>query len=725
MSPEQARGLGVDHRSDVFSLGAVIYEMLARRKPFEGETPSDTLAAILKTEPPPLARVAPGVPAELARIVTKSLRKDREERYQVVKDLWLDLKALKQELEFQDKLDRSVASDGDRVNTEAMAPGVQTVTLSGPRVTTSRSVISHISESISIEVKKHKLGAALALAAIVLVVTAGGFGVYRWLNREAPIERFRDIRLTRLTNSGNAIDATISPDGKYIVYVLSDRSQQSLYIRQVRTANDKEIVPPARVGYFGITFSPDGNELYYAIKENLNTGTLYRIPVLGGTPIKVLENIDGPISFSPNGKQFVLIRGSYPNPGESALVIANLDGSERNLAVKKSPERISPLFFTGPSWSPDGKIIASVEDGSEKDLSPDEWPFSARVEWLPDMSGLLVIAGDNPGTAQLWLVGYPNGRVRRVTNDLNTYRAIGLTQDGKMMTAVQSQGLVNLWVVPEGDAAKGIRLPTGNISFFASRGNNVSWTPDEKLVFVSNEGGRADIWVSDKDGNNRKQLTANQAENFSPVVSADRRYIVFVSWKDGKGNLWRMNLDGGNPIQLTSGLWEGFPALSPDSRWVIYTSLRDAKPTLLKISIDGGTPAQVTDHNTTAAVVSPDGKLIAYTYPESRDSSAPPNRIAIMPFEGGPVLSTFEMPPATTLLPMIQWSEDSKSVYYTVISNNVSNIWSQPIDGGKPNQVTDFKEMLITSFAWSQDGKQLACTRGNLMRDAILITDLK
>src|SRR5215217_2962191 len=324
MSPEQARGLGVDPRSDIFSLGAVIYEMIARRKPFAGDTPSDTLAAILKTEPPPLSRVAPGLPSELARIVNKSLRKDREERYQVVKDLWLDLKALKQELEFQDKLDRSVASEGD--GTGVMSPGEPTQALSGPRHTTSRSAISNISESISVEIKRHKAGGALALLAILLIVGAGSFGVYKWLQREEPVAHFWDVKLTRLTNSGNAIDATISPDGKYIVYALSDRSKQSLYIRQVSTANDKEIVPPAPIGFFGMTFSPDGNEFYYAVKANLDVGTLYRIPVLGGTPIKVLDRIDGPISVSPDGKQFVFVRGNYPNPGESALVIANLNG---------------------------------------------------------------------------------------------------------------------------------------------------------------------------------------------------------------------------------------------------------------------------------------------------------------------------------------------------------------------------------------------------------------
>jgi eukaryotic-like serine/threonine-protein kinase len=739
MSPEQARGLSVDHRSDIFSLGAVIYEMLARRKPFEGETPSDTMAAILKTEPAPLARVAQGVPSELIRIVNKSLRKDREERYQVVKDLWLDLKTLKQDLEFQDKLDRSVSTDVD--GTAILPVGEPTATLSGPRHTSSRSAISNISDSISLEIKRHKVVAALTLLVVLFVVAAGSFGVYNWLH---PVARFWEVKLARLTNSGNVIDATISPDGKYIVYVLSDRSMQSLYIRQVSTANDKLIIPPAQVGFFGMTFSPDGTEIYYVLKVGLDQGTLYRIPTLGGAPpVKVLEGIDAAISFSPDHKQFVFVRGNYPNTGKSALVIAHIDGSgERDLVVKKNPEQFAPIFFTGPSWSPDGKLVAasvvttggyskvvafSVEDGNEKNLTTESWLFSARVQWLRDMSGLLVIAGDTPVSAMIYHISYPDGRVRRVTNDLNSYRAMGLTQDGKQLTTVQVQGLVNLWVVPDGDATKEVRLPTGNVSnFFSLTGTNVSWVPDGRIVFVSNESGNPDIWITDSNGTNRKQLTANRDTNVSPVVTADGRYIVFVRWHDGKKNIWRMNLDGSNPVQLTSGLYEGFPALSPDSRWVIYTSLDGDQPTLWRVSIDGGQAVQVTDHVVTSSAVSPDGKSIAFTYPESKDPRAAPNRIAVIPFEGGAPQKTLTLPLGATVLTAIHWwSNDSKSIFYTATQNNVTNIWSAPIDGGPPKQVTQFKDMLITGFAWSHDGKQLACMRGALIRDAILITDLK
>jgi TolB protein len=341
------------------------------------------------------------------------------------------------------------------------------------------------------------------------------------------------------------------------------------------------------------------------------------------------------------------------------------------------------------------------------------------------MSGLLVVAGENVAIAQMWLINYPSGKARRVTNDLSTYRAIGLTQDAKKLTTVQAQGLVNLWIVPDSDTNKASRLPTGNVSFYSSSGNNITWTPDGRIVFVSNEGGGAHIWISKPDGSERKQLTANDALNFTPVVSADGRYIVFSMFRDGKKNLWRMNLDGSNPVQLTSGIADAYPSLTPDGRWVVYSAPNGATPTLWKVSMDGGTPTRLFDHVATFGAVSPDGKYLAYSYPDSPDQLAPPNRLAIVSFADGKEIRTLGLPASGTVLTLIDWSADSKSVLHSVTANNVTNIWSEPVDGGRGKQLTDFKEMLITSFAWSRDGKQLACTRGTLLRDAVLITDTK
>jgi serine/threonine protein kinase/Tol biopolymer transport system component len=739
MSPEQARGLPVDNRSDVFSFGAVMYEMLARRKPFEGETPSDTMAAILKSEPAPLPHIVPQLPAELVRIVNKSLRKDREERYQAVKELWLDLKALKQELEFQAKLDRSVPSDTGDGLTGSMPRAHYTAAEARAELTGARSGISTITESLTIEIKRHKFGVAVALAIVLAAIGLGAFGIYKLINRKPEVAAYQNIHLSRLTNSGDVIDATISPDGKYLVYVRSDRNRQSLWIRQVSTANDKEIVPQSPVGFFGITFSPDGNDIYYAIKAQLDAGTLYRIPTLGGPTVKVLEKIDGPISFAPDGKRFVMVRGNYPNPGESALVIANVDGSnEQILATRQRPDRFTPIFFTGPSWSPDGKLIAatvissprmcnvvvfSIADGKQQVLTREPWTFASRVEWLPDMSGLLVIAGEGVNTSQHWILSYPAGEKRRVTNDLSAYRVISLTGDGRKLATIQVDGLINLWVAPEGDATRAVGLPTGNVGFYSSAGNNLCWTMDNRVVYMSNEGGVPDVWIADPLGGNRKQLTTNGAG--SPVATSDGKYIVFVSARDGKLAVWRMNIDGSNPVRLSSGPGDAYPSLTPDGKWVVYIKYEGAKPTIWKVSLDGGTPVQVTDHVASSAIVSPDGKLLAYSYPESPDPYAPPNRIAIVNFADNTPVATFSFGASSTVPTLIQWSPDGKSILYSVNRESVSNVWSQPLKGGEPKQTTFFRDGLMTGFAWSSDGKMFAATRGSLVRDAVLITDLR
>jgi len=736
MSPEQARGKGVDVRSDIFSLGAVIYEMVTQRKPFDGETPSDILAAILKSDPPPLTQFFAEAPPELVRIVTKTFRKDRDERYQMVKDLLIDLRVLKQELDFE----RNRGQVGlDRFETASPSLPAESTPGVTPQTREIKHAISTITQSLSIEIRRHKTATVLASLAIVLALVAGSYGLLKVL-RKTPA-RFQSVTITRLTNSGKVTHATLSPDGKYVVYVLSDARKQSIWIRQVSTANDKVVVPPADVGFFGLTVSRDGNDLYYAVKQNLDKGTLYRVPIFGGTPAKLLDWIDGPVTFSPDGKRMALVRGSFPGEGESALIIVNVDGSgEQVLARRKRPEAFAPIFFTGPSWSSDGELIAAtvskvgapsqvitfrVGDGKEQILSSAAQPFIGRTEWLPDMSGLLLIAGENAAEPQVWLLSYPDGTMRQLTNDMDQHRGISLSAAGDRFVSVVQKGLVNVWVAPDGDANRAQQLPVGILSFYTSGGNGVTWTPDGRIIFSSNESSNIDLWIMDADGGNRKQLTSNSGRNVSPVVSSDGRYVVFSSTRSKDPTIWRIDIDGSNPKQLTRGQSDLLPAISPDGKWVVYTSLGATKPTIWKVSINGENAVELTSKLSINPVISPDGKFVAYLYHDGYDPFAPTNRIAVIPIEGGEPVKTFSYQGADRLQTAIQWSVDGKSILYTINRNNATNIWSQPLEGGPAKQVTDFKESLMSGFAWSRDGKNLACTRGISLRDAVLISDTK
>lgn len=727
MSPEQARGRTVDHRSDIFSLGVVLYELVTGVKPFSGDTKSDVLAAVLMADAVPLSQRRPDIPKELDRIVIKCLRKDREERYQSAKELLVDLKSLRQELDFAAKLGGSVSTSAIDTNVVAASTSsgnAPSLTQPGPSYPTT------ISELFIKEVKTHPRRSSLIFVVLGVLTLAGAFGLYKLVRLANRTDAFQNMQLAKLTSSGDisGLALAISPDGKYVAYAVIEGGEQSLWIRQVATSTNIPIAKARDVQYTGLTFSPDGNYLYYTAEENRQSSTLYQSTALGGPPRKLVDDAKGPISFSREGSVFTFRRWTVP----TELMIANADGS----AVKKIATCGEEEIWLPPAWSPDrASIVAgifsrrdnkarlvetSLEDGQIKPISNDTWLTLTSLSWIPDGSGL-ILTGRDPETRlfQIWLVGYPDGNRRRITNDLSSYGSASITADGKTLVSVQSARTSNLWVAPDGnaDSATKITFDTGKDEGLSG----LSWTPDGHIVHTQRNAGATDLWMINKDGTDITQLTRNAGTNYYPNVTPDGRYIVFISDRSGTNALWRIDIDGRNPLQLTT-FAASFdrPTVSADNKWVFFSAKVANATTLWKVSIDGGTPLQLSQANCTAAIINSRDEIICQYGALGSD----PVKLALFSGNGGQPERLIDLPDIVKS-GLVRWSAKGDALIYRDSRNRIDNLWSQSLNGDPPKQVTDFKSDQIYSFDWSRDGKYLVLSRGRPGSDVVTITNFR
>ena len=734
MSPEQVRAKDLDARTDLFSFGAVLYEMATGTLPFRGESAGTISESILNRAQVPPVRLNPDIPPKLEDVINRALEKDRNLRYQHANDMRAELQRLKRD-----------TTSGVHSGTHAV-PSASSVSVQAAPQETAASAMqqaqsSHSSESSVVVVapKQHK-GAIVGAIVALVVLSAAGYGLYSLLSKKPVTVPFQSFAVTPVTNSGKALLAAISPDGKYVVSAIDENGKDSLWLRNVSTGSDTQILAPDPAAVRSLTFSPDGDYVFFRKAADATQASylVYRMPVLGGTPQLLFRDVDAGPTLSPDGKRIAYDRDNDPEVGKYRLIASNIDGSDEKVL------KMAPLpGLDSPAWSPDGNRIAFISYAESKtpgqisvfDLeSGKDSPLTAFADrsfidlaWVSDGSGLLVNYRDSASgstNGQLGFVSYPEGRFQSLTNDTRGYQTLSASATSKSMVSIQQQESDSAHVQP---AAGGTSVQVLGVPNQATiRGidwdgrGNLLVTTAISVMRISPDGSQQTTVLSDPGAT---LLAESACRNGGPIL---------LTWylRNGSSsrNIWRIDPDGSHPKQLTSGKVNDWPVCSADGKFAYYMDGPTAH--IMRIPIDGGASERLEGSVISNGFVqgavnpSPDGRLLpgiaSTTDPATQMYTT---RIALIDVNSSSATSTKFLVPHPGIAAPIAFSPDGKSVVYNIVENGVGNIWTEPIDGSPGHRLSNFTSDRIRTFRFSPDGKSLAVARIHVISDVVLLRD--
>jgi serine/threonine protein kinase len=703
MSPEQAEGKELDHRSDIFSLGVVMYQALTGERPFAGDSHAEIVSKLLRADPPPIDEIRPNVPERFKQIVGRCLEKDRSERYQSMREV-----------------------------AEALSD-LRTVTRSG------RSFES-IQRRLFLEARSPSASWIPFAALIVLAAAFGGW--YYFGARNSTAISFADLTFRKLSQSNNVAYAAISPDGRSVVYVTyEDNGDRALWLRRVSDENAIQIVPPQQLEYWDCpTFSSDGEYIYYITAARSAThGTMYRVPTLGGQAKKIVERVNHLGNFSPDGQRILYVRYGTPDPyrsiniSDAKLMSANAEdgGSEEEHLVTGEETVIRE-----PRYTADGRSIVFVKralegnveiwsivkldpgSGSQRQLLRQRERIG-EIAMLHSNRGLLMNAVDAASNRrQLFHVSIADGVVTRITNDINSYLGVSVDRAERTIVSAQRAEEGRIFIGNAGDYSSMIAFGREPLAF-----RTVDWTPDGRIVYDVYQNDRLSIRISDPDGKNSLQLTPQDSDNSEPKVSGDGRYIVFTSQRSGANQVWRMDIDGSSPMLLADvpGITQQ-PRFAADGEAVVFRWFNEGSAPMGQVSVEGG-PVTGLDYLPPALVyywaMSPDGKMIAYTMNEGS-----PDRLKV-------VVRSVESETPTSVLDIwptriFKWFPDGRGLFYQERhrgENRGAKVFRIALETRKPEFLLSTEPDEIFDLSYSRDGRQFALVRVKVVTDAVMLAD--
>jgi len=675
MSPEQVQGLPSDHRSDIFSFGAVLFEMLAGQRAFGGQTTFETMQSIMECNPS--MDLVASAPSSLRAIVRRCLNRSPESRYQSARDLLFSLE------------------------TAAAAPLESRSTIS-ERVAIMVETVKRRPRTVSVIVS--------AVAASLLLPFFLRSQETQAANGTAIVASVPKIVSTRVTSEGDVFSTAISPNGEFVAYTLIREGKARLMLEHLPSSSTREVYLASSSQPLSVlSFSPDGSSIYFSRLNPDDSSSIYRLPLLGGVEQMVSNSSD--LDFQPHGTGFASTRFDEKS-GRSSLLILQGDGSgERLLTAIHNGHHLS-----NPTWSPDGQAVVVAERdwdaGKDRILEVDsatgrahlfgsvEWSsMFYGMRWLPDGSAIIASGAGVLG-GQLFLL--PRGGIpREITSDQIEYTSLSISENTAKVAAVGRQPAYHLWRVSLRGGSDPEPLTTGLNATDGQRGLAV--LPDGRLIFTSRANGSIDLWLSNPDGSSKVRLTTDEGEEVQPTLSGDGRTLVYYSSR----GIWRMDIPSRKRTRLPESDGGG-PSLSPDGKWIYYTP--NGEDGLRRISVQTGLVEKIPlSVPCVFGRLSPDGRLVS--------CGAPNGKVHLVDAGTRKVVNTFAIPLS---FGAVRWSPDSRSLVFAAPTGKASNVFLQPIDGGVRQQLTHFTSDFVQHLAWTPEG-DLIVSRGSVFADVFVM----
>jgi len=596
MAPEQAEGKTIDARSDVFSFGAVLYEMVTGQRAFHGDSPLSTLTAILREEPKPISGTNAGLPSELQRIIVRCLRKDPARRWQSMADVTLALRELNEELDSG------------------------SVTLSTP-------------------LGARPFRAWITAAVVALTATVGGVGLFLWRGRDAaPEHRSAPLAAIPLTAyPGREQQPAFSPDGGSVAFSWNGEAEDNwdIYVKLIGPGSPQRLTADAAVD-MSPAWSPDGSSIAF-VRVRGGRQAVIVVPSRGGPEREVFEmarsnavGVGQLLAWSADSRILIVAGAPSVDTKDFLTAIDVASGETRRLTTPPPGGNGDGL----PSVSPDGRTVAFVRrsgvltgemhlqalsaafapDGEPRRVGA-EGQFYHGLAWAADGRDIIVSTG-NTGDVGLWRIPVRSpGTPERLSPPGDEWRqpAVAARQDRLAFTRVSWDE--NLWRLPLSAPGRPAG-PAVSLTGSTRLELHARFSPDgTRIVFESLRSGIQELWVSDRDGRNALQVTSFKGRRGgTPAWSPDGQQIVFdLRLEDGRGDIYVIPARGGAPRRVTDDPADDLvPTWSRDGRSIYFGSRRTGRYEIWKVSPQGGTPDQVTRHGGLYAKESIDGGHIYY-----------------------------------------------------------------------------------------------------------------